>query len=73
MFGCDRSPKPCYFRGMPRPSTLDRLSALTPTLRSTGLAALYLFGSAARNDDGAQSDVDLLFEVDAARRFSLLD
>ena len=61
---------PCYLTVM---SVIDRLHALEPTLRSAGLTALYLFGSAARLDTGQDSDVDLLFESDAARRFSLID
>lgn len=40
-------------------------------LRAWGLTRLALFGSTARGDLGAQSDVDLLIEVDAASRFGL--
>jgi predicted nucleotidyltransferase len=40
-------------------------------LRARGLTRLALFGSTARGDLGAQSDVDLLIEVDAASRFGL--
>jgi predicted nucleotidyltransferase len=36
-----------------------------------GLTRLALFGSTARGDRGPESDVDLLIEVDAARRFGL--
>jgi predicted nucleotidyltransferase len=32
-----------------------------------------MFGSKARGDDSAQSDVDLMAEFDAGRKFSLLD
>ena len=37
-------------------------------LRNRGLTRLALFGSMARGDDGPESDVDLLIEVEAARR-----
>jgi uncharacterized protein len=40
-------------------------------LRARGLTRLALFGSTARGDRGPESDVDLLIEVDAARRFGL--
>lgn len=58
-----------------RQSTIDRLKALEPRLRTAGVGALYLFGSVARGDDNATSDIDLMFEVDdeANGRFSLID
>jgi hypothetical protein len=40
-------------------------------LRARGLTRLALFGSIARGDLGPDSDVDLLIEIDAARRFGL--
>lgn len=54
---------------------LDRLRQVEGDLRSSGVASLYLFGSVARGDQSAASDVDLAFDVDRAAndRFSLLD
>lgn len=52
---------------------LDRLRALEPELRLSGLASLYLFGSAACDEASAESDVDLFFEREPGRRLSLLD
>lgn len=51
------------------------LGEMEPHLRTQGLAALYLFGSTARREDGPNSDVDLAFEITQAARecFSLLD
>jgi predicted nucleotidyltransferase len=46
---------------------------LEKPLRSAGLSALYLFGSATRRDFNDESDIDLLFEADPVRRFSLID
>jgi predicted nucleotidyltransferase len=40
-------------------------------LRALGITRLVLFGSMACGDVGPGSDVDLLIEVDAARRFGL--
>ena len=53
-------------------ATIERAA---PELRAAGIAALYLFGSQARGDAGAESDIDFLFEVkeDDDARFSLLD
>lgn len=42
-------------------------------LRAAGVHALYLFGSVGRGDAAAESDIDLLFEAEPHRRFSLLD
>lgn len=58
---------------MTQPRTLEQLTALAPSLRSAGLAALYLFGSTARDEAAGASDIDLLFDADEGGRFSLLD
>ncbi|MSO77481.1 MAG: DNA polymerase III subunit beta [Alphaproteobacteria bacterium] len=42
-------------------------------LRGKGVTALYLFGSIARDQATPASDVDILIDVDANSRFSLLD
>ena len=44
-----------------------------PDLKAAGLDTLYLFGSFARGDEAASSDIDLLFEARPDHRFSLLD
>jgi len=41
-------------------------------LKSAGVVRLSLFGSVARGDSTPQSDVDLIAEFDAAKRFSVL-
>lgn len=60
---------------MTREDTMAVLRRLEPSLRSQGLAHLYLFGSVARNDAGPGSDVDIAFDVDPALelKFSLID
>jgi uncharacterized protein len=42
-------------------------------LRAQGVVRLRLFGSIARGEAGPESDVDLLAEIDARARFSLVD
>ena len=49
------------------------IARAVPELRAAGLAALYLFGSQARGDARANSDIDLLFDVTDDWNFSLLD
>lgn len=51
-----------------RDEALSRLRALEPELRSRGVASLYLFGSVARDEAGAQSDLDLFADLDRSRR-----
>ena len=52
--------------------TIDKAE---PELRAAGVSALYLFGSEARGEASANSDVDLAFDVseEADERFSLID
>ena len=52
---------------------LDRLRALREQLAAQGVTHLALFGSRARGDARPDSDLDLLIEVAAGQRFSLLD
>src|SRR3546814_5723279 len=58
---------------MTRDEAMRRLRLHESELRKSGLAALYLFGSTARNEAGEASDVDLLFEAVDRDHFSLLD
>jgi predicted nucleotidyltransferase len=50
-----------------------RLRAQEAPLRAAGVAALYLFGSAARGEAGATSDVDLFMDQAEPERFGLFD
>lgn len=54
-------------------STIERLKAMQPELARSGIAALYLFGSSARGDARAGSDIDLAFEVEPGSKFNLFD
>jgi predicted nucleotidyltransferase len=57
-------------------STLDtvrlRLAAEEPELRRRGVRHLAVFGSVARGEDSADSDVDLAVEIEDGHSFSLI-
>lgn len=59
--------------GVTRSEVLARLRPLEVALRREGVTALYLFGSVARDEATAASDIDLLFDVGGETRFSLFD
>lgn len=62
-----------YGFDMDKLTIIDRLRALEPELRRDGVERLYLFGSNARGEGRADSDVDLFFDNRADVRLSLLD
>ena len=49
------------------------LAAMEEALRKEGVTALALFGSVARGEAQADSDIDVLIEVDPEANFSLLE
>jgi hypothetical protein len=49
------------------------LRRLQPKFENAGVSAMILFGSRARGDHRPESDVDIMIEVRADQRFSLLD
>ncbi len=53
--------------------TIANLKSLEPGLRAQGVSALYLFGSAARDEAGPDSDIDLAFDIAPGVKFSLFD
>ena len=58
---------------MDRDHVLATLRAHERELKQSGIVRLSLFGSTARGDRRADSDVDLLAAFDATRRISILD
>ena len=56
-----------------RQRIIAALKAHEAELRVRGVTSLALFGSIARGDGGARSDVDLLIQIDPAQAFSLVD
>ena len=58
---------------MNRAEALTRLKECVPALRALGATSLYLFGSIARDEAQAGSDLDLFVDYDPGGRFSLLE
>lgn len=51
---------------------IAKLRGHASALRKRGVKHLYVFGSVARGDAGADSDIDLAIDVDPESRFSLV-
>jgi len=56
-----------------RDALLEPLRDLRPALVRAGITGMWLVGSRARGDNRADSDIDLMVEIDETRKFSLLD
>ena len=52
-----------------RDEVISRLRAKEPAVRALGATALYLFGSAARDEMTGESDIDLYFDYVRERGF----
>ncbi len=57
---------------MIRAEVIARLKAIEPALRQRGVAALYLFGSHARDEARAGSDVDIFVDPVDDNAFGLM-
>lgn len=57
---------------MNRAQIVTRLKAVEPQLRARGVAALYLFGSYARDAAGPHSDVDVFIDPADEASFGLV-
>ena len=57
---------------MDRQAAIDRLKRHALDLKGQGVAHLSMFGSVARNEASPESDVDLLVDLDASQRFTLV-
>jgi uncharacterized protein len=57
---------------MTRAELITRLKTLEPALRQRGVAALYLFGSHARDEARADSDVDVFVDPADENTFGLI-
>ena len=58
---------------MRREEVIARLKEAEPALRAQGVAALYLFGSHAREDAQADSDVDVFVDPASEEQFGFLE
>src|SRR5262245_1382709 len=56
---------------MNRADVIARLKAAEPALRARGVAALYLYGSYARDEAGEESDIDILVDFEPGRGVGL--
>lgn len=56
---------------MRREDVIARLKETEPVLRGFGVAALYLFGSHARDQAGPDSDIDVFIDVAPQAPFGL--
>lgn len=59
--------------GLNRDGVIAALREREGDLRAEGATALHLFGSAARDEAGPDSDIDLLVDYDDASNFGLLE
>ncbi len=57
---------------MTREQVIARLKQEEEAIRRHGATALYLFGSAARDELGPDSDIDVFIEYDRAANFTLI-
>jgi predicted nucleotidyltransferase len=60
-----------YIKNMRRDHVIAKLKETEPALRGFGVAALYLFGSHARNEASPDSDVDVFIDVAPGAAFGL--
>jgi predicted nucleotidyltransferase len=58
---------------MTRDQAAAELTRRAEALRARGAQAAYLFGSTARNEATAGSDIDVFIDVAPGRKFSLVD
>src|SRR2546423_3973636 len=58
---------------MGRNEVIARIRKHADAIRAEGAMALYLFGSAARDEMGPASDIDVFVDCDPNRSVSLLD
>jgi uncharacterized protein len=57
---------------MNKDEVIDKLRAHETELKAAGIVRLAVFGSVARGDNSAESDVDLLADFDKTKRYTLL-
>jgi hypothetical protein len=57
---------------MKRDDVIAKLKEAEPALRGYGVAALYLFGSHARDDARPDSDVDVFVDPVSSRQFGFI-
>ncbi len=62
-----------YLMAMTKIEAMTRLKNCADAVGARGATSLYLFGSSARVEAGADSDLDLFIDYDPRKKFSLVD
>jgi uncharacterized protein len=60
-------------RQMNKSTVIAKLREHEPELKAAGILRLSVFGSVARGDESAKSDVDLMAEFDRTKQLSMID
>jgi predicted nucleotidyltransferase len=68
----EKSVPQAYIKGMRRDEFIAKLKETEPALKAFGVAALYLFGSHARDEAGPNSDVDVFVDPATGKDFGFL-
>jgi predicted nucleotidyltransferase len=68
----EKSATRVYIEGMRRDEVIAKLKETEPALKAFGVAALYLFGSHARDEAGPDSDIDVFVDPAAEEKFGFL-
>ena len=55
---------------MTQQELIEKLQHLKPVLKKDGITLIGIFGSYARNEQTAQSDVDILYDIDNPKAFA---
>src|SRR5262249_42542360 len=58
---------------MTKKEAMTKLEKYAEAVRARGATSLYLFGSSARDEARADSDLDLFIDYDPTKKFSLID
>ncbi|MGA2807470.1 MAG: nucleotidyltransferase domain-containing protein [Terracidiphilus sp.] len=58
---------------MDKDSVIQMLRLHEPDLKAAGIVHLRLFGSVARGDESAQSDIDLMADLDRSKRLTVFN
>ena len=58
---------------MNRTEAVSRLAGCADAIKAMGATSLYLFGSSARDEARADSDLDVFIDYDPSKKFSLFD